>query len=129
MSEGEDLVRLLRRCPDLWEQLVELFRQLQEEVQRTRPQVAGQAPPRPGRDAAVGWEPGSAPDHGAPEAGRDARPLAYSVQEAARLLQVGENTLREAIRRGQVPHLRIGRRVVIPKAALDRWLAGAGDAS
>jgi excisionase family DNA binding protein len=41
-----------------------------------------------------------------------------SVNDAALLLGVGRNTLYEAIARGEIPALHIGRRVVINKQAL-----------
>ncbi|MEX0991593.1 MAG: helix-turn-helix domain-containing protein [Actinomycetota bacterium] len=50
----------------------------------------------------------------------------YRVDEAAALLRVGEKTLRNAIRRGEVPAIRIGRRIVLPGAALAEFLANPG---
>lgn len=47
----------------------------------------------------------------------------YSVDEAAARLGVGRNAAYEAIKRGELPALRIGRRLVVPRAALDRLLA------
>lgn len=43
----------------------------------------------------------------------------YTVDEAARLLGIGRATAYEAVRRGELPSLRLGRRIVIPRAALD----------
>ncbi len=48
----------------------------------------------------------------------------YTVAEAARLLRVSKPTLYEALRTGVVPCLRLGRRVLIPRAGLERLLAG-----
>jgi excisionase family DNA binding protein len=48
----------------------------------------------------------------------------YSVEEAGRLLGVGRNQAYSAARDGQIPTIRIGNRVLVPKAALDRMLAG-----
>jgi excisionase family DNA binding protein len=48
-----------------------------------------------------------------------------SVDEAGRVLGVGRSTMYGAIRRGQVPALRIGRRIVVPGAALVRLLETA----
>jgi excisionase family DNA binding protein len=50
----------------------------------------------------------------------------YTVPEAALLIGVDKLTLYAAIRNGQspVPVIVVGRRYVIPKAALDRLLAG-----
>jgi len=50
--------------------------------------------------------------------------LTYSVAEAARALGVGRNTVYELIRTGQLPHIKLGRRLLISRAAL-RELAGA----
>jgi excisionase family DNA binding protein len=47
-----------------------------------------------------------------------------SVEEAAVALGIGRTTAYLAIRRGELPCLRIGRRVVVPRAAIDRLLAG-----
>lgn len=49
-------------------------------------------------------------------------PRVYSVEEAAGLLDLCRNAAYEAVRRGDIPSIRIGRRIVVPKAALDRLL-------
>lgn len=49
-------------------------------------------------------------------------PVALTVPQAARLLGVGRNTLYDAVSRGDVPHIRIGRRILIPNAALEAFL-------
>ena len=46
------------------------------------------------------------------------------VEEAAVALGIGRTTAYLAIRRGELPCLRIGRRLVVPRAAIDRLLAG-----
>lgn len=48
-----------------------------------------------------------------------------SVTEAASILGIGRNLCYEAIRRGEVPAIRIGKRVLIPIAALERLLESA----
>lgn len=48
-----------------------------------------------------------------------------TVEEAAQILGIGRNSAYEAVRRGELPAIRIGRRFVIPKAALERLLAAA----
>ena len=54
-------------------------------------------------------------------------PLVYTIEEVAALLQSGRNQAYQAARRGEIPVLRIGpRRMVVPKAALERLLAEAG---
>ncbi len=45
-----------------------------------------------------------------------------TVEEAGRLLGIGRGLAYEAARRGDIPTLRIGRRLVVPWAALDRIL-------
>ena len=49
---------------------------------------------------------------------------AYSVEEAAELLGIGRTTAYQAVWRGELPHIRIGTRILVPRAALDRLLAG-----
>ena len=48
-----------------------------------------------------------------------------SVEEAAVALGIGRTSAYLAARRGELPCLRIGRRLVVPRAAIDRLLAGA----
>jgi excisionase family DNA binding protein len=50
--------------------------------------------------------------------------LTLTVSEAAQLLGVSRNSLYEAVRRNEVPHLRIGRRIVIPRRQLENLLDG-----
>lgn len=47
-----------------------------------------------------------------------------TIEEAARVLGIGRNSAYEAARRGEIPTIKIGRRLVVPRAALDRILAG-----
>lgn len=46
----------------------------------------------------------------------------HSVAEAAEALGISTPAAYAAIRRGELPHLRIGRRIVVPKLALLRLL-------
>lgn len=46
----------------------------------------------------------------------------YSVEETAKLLGVSRNSAYEAVRAGQIPSIRIGRRLIIPRMALERML-------
>ena len=50
----------------------------------------------------------------------------YTVPEAAAILGIGRAAAYEAVRRGDVPSIRIGKRVVVPKAALNDMIANAG---
>jgi excisionase family DNA binding protein len=46
----------------------------------------------------------------------------YTVEEAARLLGVSRGVGYEAARRGELPTIRLGRRLLVPKVALERML-------
>ena len=50
----------------------------------------------------------------------------YSVPEAGKMLGVGRNAAYQAVRRGEIPVIQIGRRLVVPKAALERLLVDPG---
>lgn len=45
--------------------------------------------------------------------------LALSVEEAARLIGLGRNAFYEAVRRHEIPSVRIGGRILIPRKALE----------
>jgi excisionase family DNA binding protein len=51
--------------------------------------------------------------------------LAISVEEARQRLGVSRTLLYQAVQTGQVPSLRIGRRILIPISALNSVLANA----
>jgi len=46
----------------------------------------------------------------------------YTVPEFARMLGVGKNQGYEAAKRGEIPTIKIGNRLLVPKAAGDRLL-------
>lgn len=48
----------------------------------------------------------------------------YRIDEAAKVLGISRNKCYEAARTGQVPTVRIGKRLLVPKAALDKLLNG-----
>ena len=48
--------------------------------------------------------------------------LTYKIEEAGRLLGIGRNQAYEAAKRGDFPVIKIGKRVLVPKQALDRML-------
>ena len=50
--------------------------------------------------------------------------LAVSVAEAVRLTGIGRSSLYEAIRRGELPIRKSGRRTVLLMEDLRRWVAG-----
>jgi excisionase family DNA binding protein len=50
--------------------------------------------------------------------------LTLKVEEAGKLLGIGRNQAYLAARTGKIPAIRIGRRLLVSKAALDRMLSG-----
>lgn len=52
--------------------------------------------------------------------------LTYDVGTAAKLLGLSRNSAYQACLNGQIPHLKIGKRILIPRIALQRMLAEAG---
>ena len=56
---------------------------------------------------------------------KDAERRTMTVEEAGRLLGLGRNGAYEAAARGDIPIIRIGRRLLVPKAAFDRMLEQA----
>ena len=51
----------------------------------------------------------------------------YTVQEAAALLGVNHKGVYAAIAENQFPYIRVGRRILIPRAALDRLLESGAE--
>jgi Helix-turn-helix domain len=51
------------------------------------------------------------------------QPETYSVPDAGRRLGLGRNASYEAARRGELPVLRFGRKLVVPRIAFERMLA------
>jgi excisionase family DNA binding protein len=52
--------------------------------------------------------------------------LVLTVEETAEYLGLCRNGAYDAVQRGDIPHIRIGRRILVPRAALERMLAEAG---
>jgi excisionase family DNA binding protein len=48
--------------------------------------------------------------------------LTLSVTECAKILGLGRNSTYMAVARGEIPVVRIGKRLLIPKKALERML-------
>jgi len=51
--------------------------------------------------------------------------LAVGADEAAALMGVSGRFLRQLAERGEIPHVRLGRRVLFPLPELRRWLSDA----
>ena len=49
-----------------------------------------------------------------------------TVEEAAKLLRIGRNALYDAISRGEVPHLRVGKLIRLSRTAVMRSLGSCG---
>jgi excisionase family DNA binding protein len=55
--------------------------------------------------------------------------LTYTVPEIAELLGISRSSAYQCVRRGEIPALVLGRRVVVARAALDALLTNFVDAS
>lgn len=49
-----------------------------------------------------------------------------TVEEAGQRLGLGRNKAYEAVKKGMIPSLRFGGKIVIPRQAIDRLLASPG---
>ena len=56
------------------------------------------------------------------ESGISEQPLLYRATEVAKMLGLGRSTVFAMMASGQLPTVRIGRAVRIPRAGLERWL-------
>ena len=54
----------------------------------------------------------------------DLRAQVVDVPEAAKILKISRNSAYEAIKRNEIPSIRIGPRLRVPRAGLDKLLAG-----
>jgi excisionase family DNA binding protein len=52
-----------------------------------------------------------------------------TVEEAGRMLGLGRGAAYAAVKRGDIPSISLGRRIVVPVAALERLLSGDGQAA
>ena len=50
-----------------------------------------------------------------------------TIMEAAKELGISKGSAYEAARSGQIPTIRIGRRLIVPRAAFDKMLEQAGE--
>lgn len=50
-----------------------------------------------------------------------------TVPEAARLLRISRNLACELIRQNALPHVRLGRRILIPRRGLENWIEREAD--
>ena len=48
--------------------------------------------------------------------------LVMTVESAAKALHISRNLAYDAVRRGEIPSVRVGKRYLIPRRALERFL-------
>ena len=53
---------------------------------------------------------------------KNAERLTLTVQETAKLLGLSRSLAYEAVRNGQIPSVKVGHRILIPRVALERML-------
>jgi len=54
--------------------------------------------------------------------------LVYTPEEARMRLNLGKAAMYEALRRNDIPSIRIGRRILVPRSALEKLLGASGTA-
>ncbi|MFC1981060.1 helix-turn-helix domain-containing protein [Chloroflexota bacterium] len=52
-----------------------------------------------------------------------------SVSECAKVLKISRGSAYQGVMENTIPHIRIGRRILIPKRALEKLLEGSGTIS
>ena len=53
-------------------------------------------------------------------------PLVYTPAECQKLLMCGKHTIYEAIRQNILPHIHLGKKILIPRHSLILWLESGG---
>lgn len=53
----------------------------------------------------------------------ETEPLAYDVDDAMRVMSIRRNKLYDEINAGRLDARKVGRRTVIPRAAIEAWLS------
>jgi excisionase family DNA binding protein len=52
--------------------------------------------------------------------------LTLTVKETAQLLGLSRNSAYQGVLTGEIPYIKVGKRILIPRLALERMLASAG---
>ncbi len=55
-------------------------------------------------------------------------PLTISVDEAAARLGISRGLAYESVHRGEIPSIRLGRKILVPRQRFEDWLAGEQEA-
>lgn len=50
--------------------------------------------------------------------------MTYTVEEAAKLLRISRASAYEAVRKGEIPSVRLGRTIRVPRVALEAKMEG-----
>lgn len=53
-------------------------------------------------------------------------PHVLTVDETAKILRINRTTAYEMVRQKQIPSIKLGRRIIVPRDALLKWLEGCG---
>jgi len=59
----------------------------------------------------------------------DIETAVLSVSECAKMLRLSRGSAYQGVMTGEIPHIRIGRRILIPRRAIERMLEGQQDAN
>lgn len=46
----------------------------------------------------------------------------YTIEEVAKMLGVSKGTAYECVKTGELPHIKLGRRIVVPIASFEKFL-------
>lgn len=60
------------------------------------------------------------------KAGTKVERATYTAAEVSSLIDLDKNRVYKLAAEGQLPCIRVGKRFLFPKAAIDRWLSQAG---
>ncbi|MFC2047188.1 helix-turn-helix domain-containing protein [Chloroflexota bacterium] len=52
--------------------------------------------------------------------------IVYTVDETAKILGLSRPAAFQGVKQGSIPHVRVGKRILVPKAALEKMMATAG---
>ena len=56
--------------------------------------------------------------------------VVFNVNEVAEMLDLSRNSIYAGLKRGEIPHIRVGKRLLIPRVALEAMLKSkTGDAA
>jgi len=50
----------------------------------------------------------------------------WTIKEAAQVAGCGERAIRQGVESGEIPHLKLGGKILLPRVAFQRWVDNAG---